>query len=217
MQRAFLLLSSLIFLFACGQKEKVEEVSYRLKWLYNVSTVGDLVRRAQGYFAAERPEGERQTRRPRARRLEGAGARPRPVRRRLGRPGPAGRGQGGADRGAGAALPGQPAALDLPAGPDPVRGPGGPEGQNHRGHLRRQRRNHAAGAARPAWHRRKPGDPLQRALRLHPVLRRPRSLLAALPQRAGADHRREAREGRRAVRLHQPGRPRRALCGQLGR
>jgi NitT/TauT family transport system substrate-binding protein len=51
MQRAFLLLSSLIFLFACGQKEKMEEVSYRLKWLYNVSAVGDLYADAYGYFA----------------------------------------------------------------------------------------------------------------------------------------------------------------------
>jgi len=42
MKRAFLFLSSLFFLFACGQKEKIEEVNYRLKWLYNVSAVGDL-------------------------------------------------------------------------------------------------------------------------------------------------------------------------------
>jgi NitT/TauT family transport system substrate-binding protein len=51
MKRAALVISSLIFLFACGQKEKVEEVNYRLKWLYNVSTVGDLYAGAQGYFA----------------------------------------------------------------------------------------------------------------------------------------------------------------------
>jgi NitT/TauT family transport system substrate-binding protein len=38
-------------LFACGQKEPLEEVNYRLKWLYNVSTVGDLYAEAQGYFA----------------------------------------------------------------------------------------------------------------------------------------------------------------------
>jgi NitT/TauT family transport system substrate-binding protein len=50
MKRAFLLFSSLLFLFACGQKEKVEEVNYRLKWLYNVSAVGDLYADAQGYF-----------------------------------------------------------------------------------------------------------------------------------------------------------------------
>jgi NitT/TauT family transport system substrate-binding protein len=50
MQRV-LCLSSLIFLFACGQKEKMEEVSYRLKWLYNVSAVGDLYADAYGYFA----------------------------------------------------------------------------------------------------------------------------------------------------------------------
>jgi NitT/TauT family transport system substrate-binding protein len=41
---------TLFFLFACGQKEKLEDVSYRLKWLYNVSTVGDLYADAQGYF-----------------------------------------------------------------------------------------------------------------------------------------------------------------------
>jgi NitT/TauT family transport system substrate-binding protein len=35
---------------ACGPEEKLEEVNYRLKWLYNVSTVGDLYAEAQGYF-----------------------------------------------------------------------------------------------------------------------------------------------------------------------
>jgi NitT/TauT family transport system substrate-binding protein len=50
MKRAFLFLSSLFFLFACGQKEKIEEVNYRLKWLYNVSAIGDLYADAQGYF-----------------------------------------------------------------------------------------------------------------------------------------------------------------------
>jgi NitT/TauT family transport system substrate-binding protein len=51
MKRTFLLLSSLFFLFACGQKEKAEEVNYRLKWLYNVSAVGDLYADAYGHFA----------------------------------------------------------------------------------------------------------------------------------------------------------------------
>jgi len=51
MKRAALIAASLLFLFACGQKEKVEEVNYRLKWLYNVSTVGDLYADAQGHFA----------------------------------------------------------------------------------------------------------------------------------------------------------------------
>jgi len=46
-----ILITCLIFLFACGQKEKLEEVNYRLKWLYNVSTVGDLYADARGYFA----------------------------------------------------------------------------------------------------------------------------------------------------------------------
>jgi len=51
MRRAFLLLSSLFFIFACGQKEKIEEVNYRLKWLYNVSAVGGLYADIYGYFA----------------------------------------------------------------------------------------------------------------------------------------------------------------------
>lgn len=51
MKRVFLLLSSLLFLLACGPKEKVEEVSYRLKWLYNVNAVGDLYADVYGYFA----------------------------------------------------------------------------------------------------------------------------------------------------------------------
>ena len=50
MKRALLILSSVIFLLACGPREKLEEVNYRLKWLYNVSTVGDLYAEAQGYF-----------------------------------------------------------------------------------------------------------------------------------------------------------------------
>jgi len=44
-------IACLLFLFACGQKERVEEVSYRLKWLYNVSVVGDLYADVYGYFA----------------------------------------------------------------------------------------------------------------------------------------------------------------------
>jgi NitT/TauT family transport system substrate-binding protein len=51
MKRAFLFLSSLFFIFACGQKEEIEEVNYRLKWLYNVSAVGDLYADVYGYFA----------------------------------------------------------------------------------------------------------------------------------------------------------------------
>ena len=39
-----------IFLIACAQKEKLEEVNYRLKWLYNVSAVGDLYAATRGYF-----------------------------------------------------------------------------------------------------------------------------------------------------------------------
>jgi NitT/TauT family transport system substrate-binding protein len=41
----------LIFLLACAPEGKLEEVNYRLKWLYNVSTIGDLYAEAQGYFA----------------------------------------------------------------------------------------------------------------------------------------------------------------------
>jgi NitT/TauT family transport system substrate-binding protein len=44
------LISALIFLSACAPEEKLEEVNYRLKWLYNVSTVGDLYADACGYF-----------------------------------------------------------------------------------------------------------------------------------------------------------------------
>jgi NitT/TauT family transport system substrate-binding protein len=51
MKQALMLFPMLVFLSACGQKEKLEEVNYRLKWLYNVSTVGDLYAEAQGYFA----------------------------------------------------------------------------------------------------------------------------------------------------------------------
>lgn len=50
MKQALTVFFMAIFLFACGQKEKLEEVHYRLKWLYNVSTVGDLYADAQGYF-----------------------------------------------------------------------------------------------------------------------------------------------------------------------
>ncbi|HSM89278.1 MAG TPA: ABC transporter substrate-binding protein [Desulfobacterales bacterium] len=51
MKRAFLFLSGLFFIFACGQEEKIEEVNYRLKWLYNVSVVGDLYADVYGHFA----------------------------------------------------------------------------------------------------------------------------------------------------------------------
>lgn len=51
MKRALLLLPIIIFLSACEPKEKLEEVNYRLKWLYNVSTVGDLYADVHGHFA----------------------------------------------------------------------------------------------------------------------------------------------------------------------
>ncbi|MBI5580533.1 MAG: ABC transporter substrate-binding protein [Deltaproteobacteria bacterium] len=51
MKRASWVVFSLLFLLACGPKEKAEEVSYRLKWLYNVSAVGDLYADVYGYFA----------------------------------------------------------------------------------------------------------------------------------------------------------------------
>ena len=50
MKRSLMLFPVIMVLFACGQKEPLEEVNYRLKWLYNVSTVGDLYAEAQGYF-----------------------------------------------------------------------------------------------------------------------------------------------------------------------
>jgi NitT/TauT family transport system substrate-binding protein len=48
--KLFLFLS-LIFLSACAPPAKLEEVNYRLKWLFNVSTVGDLYAGTNGYFA----------------------------------------------------------------------------------------------------------------------------------------------------------------------
>jgi NitT/TauT family transport system substrate-binding protein len=51
MKRALVLLAGTLFLLACGQTEKGEEVHYRLKWLYNVSVVGDLYADAHGHFA----------------------------------------------------------------------------------------------------------------------------------------------------------------------
>jgi NitT/TauT family transport system substrate-binding protein len=47
--KLFLILS-LIFLSSCEPTEKLEEVNYRLKWLYNVSAVGDLYAETRGYF-----------------------------------------------------------------------------------------------------------------------------------------------------------------------
>jgi len=47
----FFLISILFFPSACGPKEKIEEVNYRLKWLFNVSAVGDLYAETHGYFA----------------------------------------------------------------------------------------------------------------------------------------------------------------------
>jgi NitT/TauT family transport system substrate-binding protein len=45
-------LACLIILSACGEKEQPpEEVSYRLKWLYNISVVGDLWAEDHGNFA----------------------------------------------------------------------------------------------------------------------------------------------------------------------
>jgi len=47
----FIFLVALISLLGCDRKPAdVGEVSYRLKWLYNVSTVGDLYAERQGYF-----------------------------------------------------------------------------------------------------------------------------------------------------------------------
>ncbi len=52
MKRTLLLLSSLLLLAACGPKEPdLKEVNYRLKWLFNVSVVGDLYADVHGFFA----------------------------------------------------------------------------------------------------------------------------------------------------------------------
>ena len=48
-----LVLAMLVFVFltACSEKKHpLEEVNYRLKWLYNISVVGDLWADAQGNF-----------------------------------------------------------------------------------------------------------------------------------------------------------------------
>jgi NitT/TauT family transport system substrate-binding protein len=51
----FVLISAMLFLLfftACGEKEQpLEEVAYRLKWLFNISVVGDLWADAHGNFA----------------------------------------------------------------------------------------------------------------------------------------------------------------------
>ncbi len=48
----FAALSCLLVVGACGEKEKpAEEVNYRLKWLFNISVVGDLWAEAHGNFA----------------------------------------------------------------------------------------------------------------------------------------------------------------------
>ena len=52
--RSALILAMLFLLFftACGEKEQpLEEVAYRLKWLFNISVVGDLWADAHGNFA----------------------------------------------------------------------------------------------------------------------------------------------------------------------
>ena len=42
----------LLFSTACGEKKQpLEEVAYRLKWLFNISVVGDLWADAHGNFA----------------------------------------------------------------------------------------------------------------------------------------------------------------------
>jgi NitT/TauT family transport system substrate-binding protein len=59
MKRNFFITISIIFsisfLLACGQeeKQKEKEVNYRLKWLFNVSVVGDLYADVHGHFARQ--------------------------------------------------------------------------------------------------------------------------------------------------------------------
>ena len=44
-------LAGLLVLGACGQKKQpLDEVTYRLKWLFNISVVGDLWADAEGIF-----------------------------------------------------------------------------------------------------------------------------------------------------------------------
>jgi NitT/TauT family transport system substrate-binding protein len=53
-RRAIVLIASLFCFLACGPKEpELTEVNYRLKWLYNVSVVGDLYADAEGHFARQ--------------------------------------------------------------------------------------------------------------------------------------------------------------------
>ena len=48
----FVALTCLLIVGACGEKERAaEEVNYRLKWLFNISVVGDLWADAHGNFA----------------------------------------------------------------------------------------------------------------------------------------------------------------------
>ena len=52
MKRALALFSAALMILACGQRQEAQEVSYRLKWLFNASVVGDLYADAHGHFAA---------------------------------------------------------------------------------------------------------------------------------------------------------------------
>ncbi len=49
--RPGMVLVGLCLVAGCAPPEDVKEIQYRLKWLYNVSTVGDLYAVAQGHFA----------------------------------------------------------------------------------------------------------------------------------------------------------------------
>ncbi|RPJ74365.1 MAG: nitrate ABC transporter substrate-binding protein [Desulfobacteraceae bacterium] len=44
-------LAAAVFLLGCGRAEAPPEINYRLKWLYNVSAVGDLFADARGHFS----------------------------------------------------------------------------------------------------------------------------------------------------------------------
>ena len=116
-----------------------EQLTYRLKWLFNTSVVGDLYADAHGDFAAAgldvtiKPGGPERDCHQRTR--AGAG----PVRRGVRRPGDPGQGQGipgGRHR---AAVPGKSPAMDLPQIRSTDRPTVGLAGADHRHHLRRQR------------------------------------------------------------------------------
>ncbi len=130
----------LIFVFsACSEKEQpLEEVNYRLKWLFNISVVGDLWADAHGHFERN---GLNVTVKP--------GGPEKDAIKEL-EIGHAQFGVASADQVIRAVAKGSPIvvlaqlfqinplALDLPAGSDGAENTPGSQRQDHRRHLRRQ-------------------------------------------------------------------------------